>query len=77
MNQQQNQSTLKATFWLVVVLIASCDSFQEDLIKKENQVTFNQTEFFILPGTSVVIDLKSLIEQFVHRCHPEATTPLT
>ena len=40
-----------------------CDSFKEDFIQPDNEVTFSQTEFYAVPGSSVVIDLSSVIKQ--------------
>jgi hypothetical protein len=52
----------KATL-LVLLAILSCDSFKEDFIEPENQVIFSKTEYYILPGSSVVIDLESSVKQ--------------
>jgi photosystem II stability/assembly factor-like uncharacterized protein len=41
----------------------ACDSFREDFITPENQFTFSQTEYYILPETSTIVDLRSAIEQ--------------
>jgi hypothetical protein len=64
MNTQQKQlATLAKLFlWLPLVAATSCDRFQEDLIEKEMQVTFNNTEYYLIPRTSVVIDLRSIIK---------------
>ncbi len=48
---------------LTLLIIASCDPFQEDLIQKNKQVTFSQTEFYILPGLSTIIHLKAIVKQ--------------
>lgn len=48
---------------LMLIAILSCDSFKEDFIEPEKQIIFSQTEFFTLPGSSIAIDLKSVIEQ--------------
>ena len=48
---------------LLLLVIVSCDSFKEDFIQPENQVTFSQTEYYILPGSSIIIDQKSLIKE--------------
>ncbi|HEX6889938.1 MAG TPA: hypothetical protein VF141_04580, partial [Chryseolinea sp.] len=53
----------RRSVWLVLVVVVGCDSFKEDFIEPTNQVTFSQTEFYILPGTSTVIDLRSVIKQ--------------
>jgi uncharacterized protein (TIGR02145 family) len=54
-----------AGFSLVVAtsLLINCDPFQKDLIKQENQVIVNDSamDYFILPNTSTVIDLKALV----------------
>lgn len=50
---------------LAVSLLVTCDPFQEDLIQKDKQVIFNptnQTVFYILPNSSTVIDLKSIVQ---------------
>jgi hypothetical protein len=49
--------------YLTFVVVLGCDSFREDFIEPQNQVAFSQTEFYTLPGTSVVIDLKSTIKR--------------
>jgi photosystem II stability/assembly factor-like uncharacterized protein len=51
----------RISFLLLAIL--SCDSFKEDFIELENQVTFSQTEFYTMPGSSVIIDQKSIIEK--------------
>jgi Regulator of chromosome condensation (RCC1) repeat len=48
---------------LLLLVIVACDSFKEDFIEPENLVTFTQTEFYILPGSSIIIDQKSLIQE--------------
>ena len=60
-----NTNPLTNCLILLVILsaIISCDSFTEDSIKPENQVTFTQTEFYTVPGSAILIDLKSLIEK--------------
>ena len=40
-----------------------CDSFKEEFIQHDNEVTFSQTEFYAMPGSSVVMDLNSIIKQ--------------
>ena len=49
--------------YLPLVVIIACDSFKEDFIQPERQVTFSSTEYYILPGTSVIIDQKSIIKE--------------
>jgi hypothetical protein len=46
-----------------LLLTSSCDQFEEDSLKPNKQVVFNSTDFFIQPGTSTIIDLKSLIKE--------------
>jgi photosystem II stability/assembly factor-like uncharacterized protein len=48
---------------LVLQAILSCDTFKDDSIQPEKQVSFSQTEYYILPGSSVVIDLESVVKQ--------------
>ena len=48
---------------LLLVAFLACDSFKHDFIKPANQVEFTQTKFYILPMSSTVIDLKSVIKQ--------------
>ena len=48
---------------LILLVILSCESFKEDEIQPEDLVTFNQTDYYILPGSSVVIDLSSIVKQ--------------
>lgn len=58
---------LKAIFCQSLVLLAlgilSCDSFKDDLIQPEKQIVFGQTAYFILPGSSLVVDLQSILKQ--------------
>ncbi|HEX6891130.1 MAG TPA: hypothetical protein VF141_10555 [Chryseolinea sp.] len=51
----------RSTIWLLFVV--ACDSFREDFIKPENQFTLSQTEYYILPQTSTIVDLSSAIQQ--------------
>lgn len=48
---------------LVLVTILSCDSLKDDYIEPAKQVVFSTTEYYVLPGSSVVIDLESAIKQ--------------
>jgi hypothetical protein len=48
---------------LILLTILSCDSFNEDFIEPENQDSFSQMEYYIVPGSSTVIDLASVINQ--------------
>jgi hypothetical protein len=48
---------------LALVLVLGCDSFKEDFIRPDNEVTFSQMEFYAVPGSSVVIDLNKVIKQ--------------
>ena len=52
----KNHATL-----LVLLTILSCDSFKEDFIEPEKKVMFSKTEYYVLPGSSVVIDLESVV----------------
>jgi len=47
---------------LVLLTILSCDSFKEDFIEGK-QVIFSKTEYYVLPGSSVVIDLESAVKK--------------
>jgi photosystem II stability/assembly factor-like uncharacterized protein len=48
---------------LALVAVLSCDSFKEEFNQPDNEVTFSQAEFYLVPGSSVVIDLQSVIKQ--------------
>ena len=48
---------------LVLLTILSCDSFKEDFIEPAKQVILSKTEYYVLPGSSVVIDLESAVKQ--------------
>ncbi len=49
---------------VIISAIVSCDSLTEhDSIKPEKQFTFTQSEFYTLPGSSIIIDLNSIVEQ--------------
>jgi hypothetical protein len=61
---RRNIRLLKSRASLLVLLaIHSCDTFKHDEIEPEKQVTFSQTEYYVLPGSSVVIDLESMVKQ--------------
>jgi hypothetical protein len=45
---------------LLLVALLACDPFEGEL---PNQIEFTQTEFYILPGSSTVIDLKAIIKK--------------
>ena len=48
---------------LALLAVLSCESYNGALVEPENQVTFSQTEYYIVPGSSIVIDLESVIKQ--------------
>src|SRR5688572_24245700 len=60
---QRLRSVSRYPFWITLVIIAACDPFEEDHIDDKNLVTFGQTEYYILPGASVVIDLNSVVKR--------------
>ena len=60
---QRLRSVSRYPFWIILVIIAACDPFEEDHIDDKNLVTFGQTEYYILPGASVVIDLNSVVKR--------------
>jgi hypothetical protein len=47
---------------LVLLTVLSCDTFKEDFIAGK-QVTFSKTEYYVLPASSVIIDLESAVKQ--------------
>jgi photosystem II stability/assembly factor-like uncharacterized protein len=64
MTMRGNIRLLKSRASLLVLLaILSCDTFKDDSIQPEKQVTFSQTEYYVLPGSSVVIDLEAIVKQ--------------
>ena len=48
---------------ICLLFLVACDSFREDFIMPENQFTLSQTEYYILPQTSTIVDLRSGIQQ--------------
>jgi photosystem II stability/assembly factor-like uncharacterized protein len=50
----------RSTIWLLFVV--ACDSFGDDFITPENQFTLSQTEYYILPQTSTIVDLRSAMQ---------------
>lgn len=48
---------------VLLTLLASCDPFKEDLITPDKQLTVNASvmDYYILPGSSAVIDLSSIV----------------
>ena len=48
---------------LLLILMLACDTFQEDAISPDKLIEFGQTDFYILPGTSAVIDISSIVER--------------
>ncbi len=62
---------------LLLCAFLAWDSCKEDFIEPENQVTFSQTEFYTLPESSIVIDLKSVVKKsFVSMSLTIAKDPL-
>lgn len=59
---QKLRSVSRYSIWVALVIIA-CDPFAEDYIEDKNLVTFGQTEYYIVPGSSVVIDLNSVVKR--------------
>jgi len=59
------KTTLLQLTWRlgIILALASCDPFQEDSLTPDNQITVAQTDYYILPGSSVLVDLKSIIAQ--------------
>ena len=52
-------------FILQVILsaIISCDTLESDFITPENQATFAQSDYYTLPGSTIIIDLKSIVKE--------------
>ena len=48
---------------LILLAFLSCDSYNGDHIEPEKQVVFTKTEYYVVPGSSVVIDLESVVEK--------------
>jgi hypothetical protein len=46
------------------VFTVSCDSFEKDAITGENEVTVSDKQFYTLPNSSTVIDLKSIVKAY-------------
>jgi len=55
--------TLNQSALLALLLLFSCDPFQEDAIPFQNQITVNEsaTTYFIAPGSTAVIDMRLLV----------------
>src|SRR5688572_21879733 len=51
------------SLFLILQFIFACDSFREDTIPSQNLVKFTQTEFYTLPGSSIIIDLSGIVER--------------
>ncbi len=60
---------------LALVVLLACDSFKEEFIQPVDEVTFSQTEFYAVPGSSVVIDLNSVIKQSLTNAVIEFSRP--
>lgn len=60
---------------ICLLFLVACDTFREDVIEQENQVTFGQTSFFVIPGSSIVIDLKSVIKSSFTTVSLDITNP--
>jgi len=60
---------------LALLVLLACDSFKEEFIQPDNQVTFSQTEFYAVPGSSIVIDLNSVIKQSFTNAVIEFSSP--
>jgi photosystem II stability/assembly factor-like uncharacterized protein len=61
-NQIEDRLNRVAVLLLLVIIVVGCDTFQEDVIQNDKLVDFGQTHFYLLPGTSTVIDIKSIVE---------------
>ncbi|HEX6889937.1 MAG TPA: hypothetical protein VF141_04575 [Chryseolinea sp.] len=57
--------TLLKRKWICLVLLTflACDSFKDDFIEPANLIEFTQLQYYILPGLSTVIDLRSVIKK--------------
>ena len=45
---------------ILLLLFVACDSFEPE---REGQITFETNEYYVLPGSSIIIDLKSVVKQ--------------
>ena len=45
---------------MLLLLFVACDSFEPE---REGQITFETNEYYVLPGSSIIIDLKSVVKQ--------------
>jgi photosystem II stability/assembly factor-like uncharacterized protein len=45
-----------------VIIAFACDAFQEDENPPDKKISFSQTHFYLLPKTSAVIDIRSIVE---------------
>jgi photosystem II stability/assembly factor-like uncharacterized protein len=48
----------------IVMIAFACDAFQEDEIPANKKISFSQTHFYLLPETSTVIDIQSVLSTF-------------
>ena len=56
--------TNRVTLLVFILAVISCDSLtEEDEIKREKQVSLTQSVYYILPGSSTIIDLESIIKE--------------
>jgi photosystem II stability/assembly factor-like uncharacterized protein len=46
----------------ILMIAFACDTFQEDAIPPNKKNSFRQTRFYLLPKTSTVIDIRSIVE---------------
>jgi hypothetical protein len=51
---------IQKTIFLIFVIVLACDSFEQE---EKNQIKFLETEFYVLPTSSIIIDLKSVLEK--------------
>src|SRR5688572_24163686 len=49
--------------FLIALAMVSCDSFSDDKISPENQLKFGKKSFYVVRGSSIVINVASLIEE--------------
>jgi photosystem II stability/assembly factor-like uncharacterized protein len=47
----------------LIVIVFACDTFLDDSIPGDNLVSFSKTNYFVTQGNSVIINLRSIVEQ--------------
>ena len=60
---QKSRSVSQSPLWIALVIIAACDHHEEDFIPNASLIGSSKSEYYILRGTSVVIDVNAIVKK--------------